>query len=632
MSKDSAFVLAFTFMLIFLVTPLGFKWPVTETEGVTTLQKFSSYEELRNFIHDGMERARVHGGFIWTYQFSRGNLPAPIPLAKSLGGVVAEGTTVQSSPSYSETNVQVEGVDEADIVKTDGKYIYFASGGTVVIVSAYPPREAEVLSRIKLGGTVVGLFVNDEKLVVFEEEQGWRNMVEQPSPGISVKVYDVSDRGNPTLKGEISLEGWYFSSRMIGDYVYLVVNTPAIRPGERNVVLPRIYWQGQLETVPATRVYYTNFSDVFYFFTTIIALNIKKPEQKPAYETFLTGATTCMYVSQNNMYVAIPKITPVHIMTIPLKEAEETLIYRVRIRGEEIKCVASGEVPGLPLNQFSMDEHKGYFRIATTTGHVARNLKEATSRNHVYILDMNLEIVGKLENLAPGEKIHSARFMGERCYLVTFKKVDPLFVIELKDPENPRVLGKLKIPGYSDYLHPYDETHLIGIGKETVEAEEGDFAWYQGVKMSIFDVSDVSKPKELAKYVIGDRGTDTPVLRNHKALLFDKSRKLLVLPVLVAEIDEEKYPGGVPPNVQGEYTWQGAYVFHVSLKKGFVFKGGVTHLDDKADLLKSGYYFNSPYTVKRALYIDDTLYTVSDKKIKMNNLKTLEEINEVNLQ
>ncbi len=242
---------------------------------------------------------------------------------------------------------------------------------------------------------------------------------------------------------------------------------------------------------------------------------------------------------------------------------------------------------------------------------------------------MNLAIVGKLEDLAPGEKIYSARFMGDRCYLVTFRKVDPLFVIDLKYPSNPMVLGELKITGYSDYLHPYDANHIIGIGKETVAAKEGDFAWYQGVKISLFDVSDVGAPKEIAKYEIGDRGTNSPVLKDHKALLFDKSKSLLVIPVLVAQIDEERYPNEVPPNAYGSYVWQGAYVFDITFDKGIVLKGRITHIGSDGSGMDNVFF--SSYSVKRSLYIGNVLYTISDSKIKMNNLETLEEINELEL-
>ena len=222
--------------------------------------------------------------------------------------------------------------------------------------------------------------------------------------------------------------------------------------------------------------------------------------------------------------------------------------------------------------------------------------------------------------------------MGDRGYVVTFKKIDPLFVIDLGDPYEPEVLGYLKVTGYSDYLHPYDEDHIIGIGKETVEAGEGNFAWYQGVKISLFDVSDVNNPKEVDDpYVIGDRGTDSPVLSDHKAFLFDKSRNLLVMPVTVAEIDESKYPGEVPDNAYGEYVWQGAYVFDISLDNGLQLKGRITHIEDPTDLEQGYYYSYSPLSVTRTLYIDDVLYTISQAKIMMNNLENLDYINEVQL-
>jgi uncharacterized secreted protein with C-terminal beta-propeller domain len=326
----------------------------------------------------------------------------------------------------------------------------------------------------------------------------------------------------------------------------------------------------------------------------------------------------------NNIYLTFPEYP------MEADEFERTTIHRISIENESITFEATGVVPGSVLNQFSMDEYNGYFRIATTVGQVSRTFAQATSTNNVYVLDMDLNVVGELEDLAPGEEIYSARFMGDRGYIVTFRKIDPLFVIDLTEPTNPKVLGQLKVTGYSDYLHPYDENHLIGIGKETEAAEEGDFAWYQGVKISLFDVSDVSNPVEVAKYEIGDRGTDSPVLDDHKALLFDKARNLLVIPVLVAEIDPNDFDGEVPDWAHGEFVWQGAYVFDIS-PDGIERRGEITHLDDSDDLLKSGYRFYSGYSVERSLYIDDVLYTISAMKIKMNNLETLTEVNEVEL-
>ena len=174
-------------------------------------------------------------------------------------------------------------------------------------------------------------------------------------------------------------------------------------------------------------------------------------------------------------------------------------------------------------------------------------------------------------------------------------------------------------------MHPYDENHIIGVGKETVEAEEGDFAWYQGVKISLFDVTNVSDPKQIANYTIGDRGTDSPILRDHKAFLFDKSKNLLVIPIQVSEIDETKYPEGVPSYVSGTPVWQGAYVFNITLTDGLVLRGSITHLENGINIGDDSLWVN------RALYIENVLYTVSNKKIKMNNLEDLALLNEIEL-
>ncbi len=629
--KKSALFVVLLLVIVGAVAPFFLQSP--NAQGQTQLKRFASYEELKSFVKSSSQASPYYGGSGWL---------GVNPLRTS----VLEAD-YSADPSYSATNIQVEGVDEADILKTDGEYIYLVSGNNITIVKAYPPEEAEVLSRIELNGTVVGIFINGERLVVFEQSNPYiffRPLAEEESVpyetfGVSIKVYDVLDRRSPVLKNEIALDGWYFNSRMIGDYVYAVINQPVTHPSsedEDNVILPKVYVNGGVREIPASEIYYSDVVDYAYTYTTVFALNVQNDWEEPTHKTILMGSTSSMYVSSDNIYVAIPKWTTSEVKTLGSLsiftlqvEGESTILYRIHVEGPTIESEASGEVPGRVLDQFSMDEYNGHFRIATTTGQVWSS--ETPSQNHVYVLNMNLSIVGRLEDLAPGERIYSARFMGERCYIVTFKKVDPLFVISIEDPTNPIVLGKLKIPGYSDYLHPYDENHVIGIGKETVEAEEGDFAWYQGVKISLFDVSDVEKPKEIAKYEIGDRGTDSPVLRDHHAFLFDRSKNLLVLPVLVAEIDPEKYPNGVPSYAYGDYVWQGAYVFHISPDQGLVLRGRITHIEDATDLLKSGYYFYSSYSVKRSLYIDNVLYTISDKMIKMNSLDNLAEIGRVEL-
>jgi len=252
------------------------------------------------------------------------------------------------------------------------------------------------------------------------------------------------------------------------------------------------------------------------------------------------------------------------------------------------------------LNQFSMDEYNDYFRIATT------KWVNGTTRNNLYILNMSLSLVGSLENIAPDETIDSARFLGNRCYLSTsIVRRDPFFVIDVKNASNPKILGYLKIPGFTRYLHPYDEDHVIGVGRDN-----------NIVKISLFDVSNVSAPVEKAKYTFtADAYSDTPVLTEHKAFLFDKSKDLLALPVTISNWDLI---------LEKQTWWQGAYVFTLTLTDGFDVRGTVTHQD-------SANPWDSGYVINRVLYVENVLYTVSDKKIKMNSLVDLTPINEVSL-
>jgi len=373
-------------------------------------------------------------------------------------------------------------------------------------------------------------------------------------------------------------------------------------------------------------------------FITLISFSMETEDMK---KEVVVGSGSNVYASKENLYIAQTKYPYYYYMENNNTE-EKTVIHKFKLDKGNIEYLANGEVKGYILNQFSMDEFDNHFRIATTRGELfggwvmplssGAEDTEPKSENNIYVLDENLDLVGSLEGLAPGEKIYSVRFMNEKAYVVTFKKIDPLFVIDLSNPENPNVLGKLKIPGYSDYLHPIDDTHLIGIGKEAVDAETDlveqrnlDFAWYQGVKIAIFDVSDVENPIELYKVVIGDRGTDSPVLYNHKAFLYDKEKELLVIPILLAEYDQKPQYSWE----QGDYKYQGAYVYGVNLDDGFELRGRITHFDEVQDPLKIDYGFWGEESIKRSLYLGGYLYTVSDKMIKVNELSNLDLVNKI---
>lgn len=321
---------------------------------------------------------------------------------------------------------------------------------------------------------------------------------------------------------------------------------------------------------------------------------------------------------------------------MPVNLEVNTSIYKFALNDGSPKYIGKGSVAGRILNQFSMDEHQGNFRIATTVE--KHNNNENQMSNNLYILGSGMNVIGKIENIAPNERIYSVRFLGDRGYMVTFKTVDPLFVLDLKNPNNPSILGELKIPGYSNYLHPYDENHIIGFGKEAIEVEETHWsgegtiknAYYLGMKVALFDVSDVHNPIEKFKLEIGDRGTESELLWNHKALLFDKEKNLLAFPVTVHEIDynnidQHDYLARVNPQLAyGRPVFQGAFVYTLSLEEGFKLKDTITHHPAGllADLQKDQ-RFNYERDISRILYIGENLYTISNSYLKANDLDTL---------
>ena len=575
--------------------------PPFSPSAVSQLKTFSSYEELEHFLETNTEQARVFQSQ-YMFPFFRGSEVATL----------SEGS--KAAPAHSTTNIQVAGVDEADITKTDGEYLYVVSGSNISILRAYPPGQAALLSKITLNETYSAeVYVKEGKMAVLgkQYEFGQFGPLERmpyvyPFGETFIKVYDISDRARPVLTRTVRLNGTFSGSRMIGNYVYAVVSQPAIGPGSNEttfkVVLPTIVTEIAVKEIQPTEIRYVNASDVFYYFTTVVAVNIVNDAQEPTYEPFLMGATANMYVSQSNMYLTVPNTNVWVGFLGSVMPKEETMIYRVKLDSERIVSEAQGNVSGYVLNQFSMDEYEGFFRIATTTGW------GGASVNNLYVLDMSLNIIGRLENLAPDERIYSARFMGDRCYLVTFRQVDPFFVIDLSSLVRPKVLGYLKIPGFSGYLHPYDGNHVIGVGKEN-----------NNVKLSLFDVANVTAPTEKAKFVVQGGWSDSTVLSDHRAFLFDKSKRLLALPISInwfIMTEGTYYTKGY---------WQGEYVFDISLSSGFVLRGNVTHLESDTDPWDPNYW------VKRALYIDNVLYTVSGKKVLMNSLEDLGLIKEIRL-
>ncbi|AEV70471.1 beta-propeller domain-containing protein [Acetivibrio clariflavus] len=560
---------------------------------------------------------------------------------------------------YSTTNIQVQGVDEADVVKTDGQYIYQVNNGRIIVAKAYPADKMNIMDIVDFSDdnfTPQEIYLYRDLLVAIGssyERTSDRKVIEsQAENKLRIKAYlrrnsvkaivcDISDKTNIKKIREVEIEGNYVSSRMIGSVLYMVSNNYQniyyTYDGDMEIQTP-FYRDSNVgeEYIKVDCKEIRYFPDSVEANYMLVAAFDIKDDEKANIQTYL-GSGENIYVSKDNLYVAVTNYdyeaasrnrimdSPVgKISVIPVyKDNRMTEVYKFSLNGSKMTYLGKGSVPGVILNQFSMDEHNGYFRMATTTNSLGFNGN--VSCNNLYILDDTMNICGKIEDIAKGEEIYSVRFMGDRGYMVTFKTVDPLFVIDLKDPTKPEILGALKIPGYSDYLHPYDENHIIGFGKDTIEVSGG--AFYMGMKIALFDVSDVNNPIQKFSEVIGDRGTDSELLQNHKALLFSKEKNLLAFPVTVAEIKDKNNAineWGVPQ--YGEFVFQGAYVYNIDLDKGFTLKGKITHISDE-EYIKSGIYdFYSPKTIERIIYINDTLYTLSKGMYKANRLSDLSEI------
>ncbi len=691
------------------------------------IKKFNNFEELKEFLEQSSvstySSSVMRGLGVDTWggmevdSVANMDLEEVAPMAaKTMEAGEAEATVGQAtgmggSQDFSQTNVQVEGVDEADIIKTDGKYIYAVAKNDLYIVDAYPADKANILAKIEFKSRPHDIYINDDYLAIYGRDDVFYQTeiykrFRRRSNYTYLKVFDIKDRKNPKQVRDLDFEGNYLNSRMIGDYVYFVTSNYNFYYIDGEPIIPRIIENGEVlaNSSAAEDRYFT--PEVYYFdipynsynFTTVTAVNVKDASELINGEVYLLSGNQNMYVSQNNIYITYTKyiseyqleMEVIREMVYPLlsekerdkiikiekaenyiltpdekrrkimqiierfistlseeeqerlekeleekmkqkyedisKELEKTVIHKIAIDKNMLEYKTFGEVTGQVLNQFSMDERDGYFRIATTKSRTWSRYEEESrkSYNNLYVLDGDLKMVGALEGLAEDERIYSVRFMQNRAYLVTFKQMDPLFVIDLADPKNPKVLGKLKIPGYSDYLHPYDDNTLIGLGKDTAESEWGGIST-KGLKLSLFDVSNVSDPEEIDTYIMGDAGSDSIALRDHKAFLFSRDKNLLSIPVSIREsLDGRSW---------GKLTFSGAAVFLVD-KNGFELKGRIDHSDGgqpaDSDYWRGYSYYDN--TVKRALYIENVLYTFSNRYLKMNKLEDLELVKNLELK
>ena len=562
--------------------------------------------------------------------------------AKAANSTISTGTK-----DYSTTNIQVANVDEADITKTDGDYIYSLSDDKVIITNVINPNNIKIESTISANDDSIpeDLILYKDKLIVISYKERDETLMSYQSNTV-VKIYDISNKAKPKVIKSYELYQPYYTSRCIDNELYVISSGYLIE--DDNKIVRSYKEDNKTKEIPLSDIKYLK--DIKTNNQTIILNvdlnNIGKDIHISSYLIDISNA----YVSENNIYLLDSSYDgyndgPTIGSLFGLKGIfgafdydydydTKTKIYRFGISKEgNISYKAKAVVDGSAINQYSADEQNNHFRIATYGSKGAK----------ITIFDENLKEIGSTDYVAKGQKMYSSRFIGNKAYLVTYKTVDPLYVIDLQDETNPVVLGELHIPGYSTYLHPYDDTHLIGIGMETKEETSRDSSgkvistWsvITGMKMALFDVSDVNNPVQLSQTIIGDSRTTSAILNNPKALLFSKEKHIIAIPVnnyqedfSIADYDET-YDSMVDlyRQYQKSYIAEGYFVYDISIDDGFNLKGVITHKNDK-----SYYTYYNNTRMLRGLYIDDNLYTISSSAIKVNNLKDLKLIDEINIK
>ena len=538
-----------------------------------------------------------------------------------------------SGSSHSSTNNQVEGIEEGDVAVTDGEVIYTVSGSNVFLIDAKDPASLKQLAaiRLKVNAYVDQLILHNNYLIV-----SYSDYIEQNEKGeyiyesyAKVGIYDISNKKKPKFVREYGHEGYSVAIRKTNDTLYFVTqNSPNYwiwyEKDSDESLTPAIYdsEEGGKTELSLNKISILPNSTEPNF-TTISAIDLSNSKSVEIMTESYLGSSAGFYMSHNAMYLTAAKYAPTatgntnSIIDIAMvREPLETSIYRFSVNGTKVSFTGQTTVAGSILNQFSMDEHNGYFRVATTSGNTRGANGNSTSA--ITIFDSTMNQVGQVSDLAKGERIYSARFMGDRAYIVTFKEVDPLFTFDLSNPTNPKVLGELKIPGYSTYLHPIGENHLLGLGHETaVEKISGSnetFVKPVSLKLSLFNVTDLNNPIEQDVELLGGEGTYSQAIDNHKAFFVHEEKNLYGFPVSVYDYRE---------NITNPFMGEGAMLYTVTPENG---------ISVAANLISNKSYEIWGESTQRILYINDVVYLVRQQNMVSYNINNFKQLGTVSLQ
>ncbi len=511
-----------------------------------------------------------------------GNSAANYAQATTAAAVTAapsvDSSTGTAVKDYSQTNTQYENIDEGDIVKNDSRYIYIVAGyyeSNILKIIDTQTMQVVFSDTVKCkdgsDATINQIFVNGDILVAVCSKYTDYYSYKSNTVTFSV-IYDITDRADPKIKNTVSQDGGFSNARMIGSVLYTLSTYTVYGTNEEEVIR---------NSVPMVNGFYVGCKQIYIEdeeTTTYVVLTaydtLKNDEPK---SICILGGGSGVYCSEKNFY-AFDKYS-----------YNKTKIIAFSIDGTNISLKAKGEVPGYTGNQYYFDEYNGFLRVATTKYNGDKDADES----NLYILDSDLKQVSSLENIAYDERVESARFMGDKAYLVTYEQTDPLFTLDLSDPYNPKIMGELKLPGFSYYLHPVDENTVLGFGYHGTLLG----ANYNTVKVSLFDISDFNNPKEIDKVVINNASTE--LAYNTKVLIFNPETNIYSIPVC---------------NYSDEY-W--AFV-------SFKIADGTIEKTNEYEHDKGQNY----HLLFRGIYISDKFFTICDKYVIEYNLNTGEKLRE----
>lgn len=575
--------------------------------GDAYLQTAESYEQIEDLFVALRDENAPASRFSLSALFN-GSDEAAAPEGFDLGGVAGAVTDggMGGTSAHGETNVQVEGVDEGDILKNDGSYLYIVrmanDAGYVDIVDIRDPQDLHSVGHIDVCKStsteerntfadITELFVTGETLTVLYTETtypvtDWTLEIYDGAVGADTTqtvaaVYDVTDRAAPVLRYTYAVDGRLISSRMTDSTLLLVTeySVPLYKNDSdlKNASVPCFYKDNVKTRFPVNTVCLTANTESQSYLT--VTLLDTASDGTNAQMKAVLGGGTDIYCTEDTLLVAAQDLSDAVTYSNETGDgtasftlaAADTRLFAFSLESG-VRYQGSTKIDGTLLNQFAMDAHNGYYRIATT----------AEDGSCLTVLNESLETVGELRGIAPGEDIYAARFMGDTAYLVTFYQTDPLFVLDLSDPASPRVTGELKIPGFSSYLHPYAENLLIGIG--TAGDENGATGQ---LKISLFDVGNMQEPKEISAVVFDDRAfSDSAAQYDHHAYL---------------SLSDGTF--AIPVTESGPLTDPHSFACVLTVEDGEL-RVLETYSPDTATHLA--------YTVTRITYAGSTLFTLSD--------------------